>query len=55
MPSQVEVMKKLSDTLRTLFALEREKFGMDHETTEGGDAIESVIKRVMSKHSADKV
>ena len=48
-------MKKLSATLRTLFALKRETFGMDQETTEGGGAIESAIKRVMSKHSADKV
>ena len=55
LPSQVEVMKKQSATLRTLFALKRETFGMDQETTEGGGAIESAIKRVMSKHSADKV
>jgi hypothetical protein len=53
MPSRVDVMKKLSDTLKTLIALEREAFGMDGKEAEAGGAIESVIKRVMVRQGAD--
>jgi glycerate-2-kinase len=49
MPSRVDVMKKLSDTLKTLIALERQAFGIDGKETEAGGAIESVIKRVMAR------
>jgi hypothetical protein len=53
MPSRVDAMKKLSDTLRILIALEREAFGIDRKIAETEDGIESVIRRVMEKASTE--
>lgn len=50
-PSRVEAMKKLSDSLKVLVALEREAFGIDRRENEFSGAIEAVIKRVMAKRS----
>ena len=51
LPSRVDVMKKLSDALRVLIALERGAFGIDRKETDNGGAIDSLIKRVMAKQS----
>lgn len=51
MPTRVDSIKKLADTLKTLIALEREAFGIDAREDGGKGNIESVIRRVIDKRS----
>lgn len=53
LPSRVDVMKKLSDILKVLIALERGAFGIDRKEADTGGAIDALIKRVLVRQSAD--
>lgn len=47
-------MKTLSDSLRSLVAMERQAFGLDEKAEdEVGSGIEDVIRRVQEKHGGD--
>lgn len=46
MPGRVKSMKDLSDTLKTLIALERQAFGLDDENNKPVDALTALLERV---------
>ena len=46
MPSRVKSMKDLSDTLKTLIALERQAFGLDDDNNKPVDALTALLERV---------
>ena len=45
MPGRVKSMKDLSDTLKTLIALERQAFGLDDENNKPVDALTALLER----------
>jgi hypothetical protein len=49
MPGRVDAMKKLSDTLKVLIAMEREAFSIDNKNVQADGGIEAVIRRVNEK------
>jgi hypothetical protein len=49
MPARIDAMKKLSDTLKVLIALEREAFSIDRKEADANGGIEAVIRRVHEK------
>ena len=52
MPGRVDSMKKLSDTLKTLIALERQAFGLDDENNKPVDALTALLERVSTGNSS---
>ena len=52
MPSRVKSMKDLSDTLKTLIALERQAFGLDDENNKPVDALTALLERVSTGNSS---
>lgn len=54
MPGRVKAMKDLSDTLKTLIALERQAFGLDDENNKPVDALTALLERVSTGNSAFK-
>ena len=52
-PNRVDAMKKLSDILKVLIALERGAFGIDRKEADTGGAIDSLIKRVLIRQRSD--
>ena len=48
MPGRVKSMKDLSDTLKTLIALERQAFGLDDENNKPVDALTSLLTKITS-------
>ena len=53
LPGRIDVMKKLSDILKVLIALERGAFSIDRKEADTGGAIDALIKRVMVRQRAD--
>lgn len=51
MPGRVKSMKDLSDTLKTLIALERQAFGLDDENNKPVDALTALLERVSTGNS----
>ena len=52
MPGRVKSMKDLSDTLKTLIALERQAFGLDDENNKPVDALTALLERVSTGNSS---
>ena len=52
MPGRVKSMKDLSDTLKTLIALERQAFGLDDENNRPVDALTALLERVSKGNSS---
>ena len=52
MPGRVKSMKDLSDTLKTLIALERQAFGLDDENNRPVDALTALLERVSTGNSS---
>ncbi|MCF0265494.1 hypothetical protein KW868_13650 [Acinetobacter guillouiae] len=52
MPGRVKSMKDLSDTLKTLIALERQAFGLDDENNKPVDALTSLLERISTGNSS---
>ena len=52
MPGRVKAMKDLSDTLKTLIALERQAFGLDDENNKPVDALTALLERVSTGNSS---
>lgn len=52
MPGRVKSMKDLSDTLKTLIALERQAFGLDDENNKPADALTALLERVSTGNSS---
>lgn len=52
MPGRVKSMKDLSDTLKTLIALERQAFGLDDENNKPVDALTTLLERVSTGNSS---
>lgn len=52
MPGRVKSMKYLSDTLKTLIALERQAFGLDDENNKPVDALTALLERVSTGNSS---
>lgn len=52
MPGRVKSMKDLSDTLKTLIALERQAFGLDDENNKPADALTSLLERISTGNSS---
>ena len=51
-PGRVKSMKDLSDTLKTLIALERQAFGLDDENNKPVDALTALLERVSTGNSS---
>ena len=52
MPGRVKSMKDLSDTLKTLIALERQAFGLDDDNNKPVDALTALLERVSTGNSS---
>lgn len=52
LPGRVKSMKDLSDTLKTLIALERQAFGLDDENNKPVDALTALLERVSTGNSS---
>ena len=52
MPGRVKSMKDLSDTLKTLIALERQAFGLDDENNKPVDALTALLERVSTGNAS---
>ncbi len=52
MPGRVKSMKDLSDTLKTLIALERQAFGLDDENNKPVDALTALLERVSTGNNS---
>ena len=52
LPGRVKSMKDLSDTLKTLIALERQAFGLDDENNRPVDALTALLERVSTGNSS---
>lgn len=52
MPGRVKAAKDLSDTLKTLIALERQAFGLDDENNRPVDALTALLERVSTGNSS---
>jgi len=52
MPGRVKSMKDLSDTLKTLIALERQAFGLDDGNNKPVDALTALLERVSTGNSS---
>jgi hypothetical protein len=52
MPGRVKSMKDLSDTLKTLIALERQAFGLDDENNKPVDALTALLDRISHGNSS---
>ena len=52
MPGRVKSMKDLSDTLKTLIALERQAFGLDDENNKPVDALTALLETVSTGNSS---
>lgn len=52
LPGRVKAAKDLSDTLKTLIALERQAFGLDDENNKPVDALTALLERVSTGNSS---
>ena len=52
MPGRVKSMKDLSDTLKTLIALERQAFGLDDENNKPVDALTALLERISTGNTS---
>lgn len=52
MPSRVKSMKDLSDTLKTLIALERQAFGLDDDNNKPVDALADLLNRIAQSNNS---
>ncbi|MCG2572259.1 hypothetical protein LVY74_01640 [Acinetobacter sp. ME22] len=52
LPGRVKSMKDLSDTLRTLIALERQAFGLDDKENTAVDPLQSLLNRIAQNNNS---
>lgn len=52
MPGRVKSMKDLSDTLRTLIALERQAFGLDDKENTAVDPLQALLNRIAQNNNS---
>lgn len=52
LPGRVKSMKDLSDTLRTLIALERQAFGLDDKENTAVDPLQSLLNRIAQSNNS---
>ena len=52
LPNRVKAIKELSDTMKTLVALERQAYGLDDENNKPIDSLTTLLERIATGNSS---